>query len=78
MDTKTQLLDIVQDYVDFTAQEIEPDKSFKATVGMDSFIMMEMVGSIEDRFGISIPNCDLKNFNTLNDIISYIDYRKSA
>lgn len=45
---------------------------------MDSFIMMEMVGSIEDRFGISIPNCDLKNFNTLNDIISYIDYRKSA
>ena len=78
MDTKAQVLDIVQDYVDFPVEEIETDKSFKATVGMDSFIMIEMVSSIENRFGISIPNSDLKNFNTLNDIISYIDYRKSA
>lgn len=78
MDTKTQLLDIIQDYVDYPVEEIETDKSFKATAGVDSFVFIEMVGSIEDRFGISIPNGDLKNFTTINDIVSYIDYRKSA
>lgn len=78
MDTKIQLLDIIQDYVDCPVEEIGTDEAFKATVGVDSFIFIEMVGSIEDRFGISIPNSDLKKFNTLNDIITYIDYRKSA
>ena len=36
-----------------------------------------MVGSIEERFGIKIPNSDLLGFNTLDDIISYVDRKKA-
>lgn len=75
MNTKKDFLNILQIYVDFPADEIPTDQSFKASAGMDSFTLIELVSSLEDHFGFAIPNCDLCNFNTIDDIVGYIDSR---
>jgi acyl carrier protein len=36
-----------------------------------------MISSVEDHFGIRIPNGDLIAFKTVDDIVSYIE-RKAA
>lgn len=77
MSTKEEILDIIREYVDLPAEEIPTGEAFKMAAGMDSFIFIAMVGSIEERFGIRIPNSDLLGFNTLDDIIAYVD-RKEA
>ena len=77
MDVKAQLLDIIQDYVDFPASEIDTSAPFKEVAALDSFIFIELVSGIEERFLISIPNSDLREFRTLNDIIAYIEKRLS-
>ena len=78
MSTKEELLDIIREYVDLPAEEIPTDQAFKMASGMDSSIFISMVGSIEERFGIRIPNQDLATFHTIDDIITYIDRKKAA
>lgn len=77
MDTKETLLDIIREYVDVSADEINTDQAFKTAMGVDSFVFMAMISSIEERFNLSIPNSDLLTFKTLDDIIAYIDARKA-
>lgn len=75
MDVKKEFLGILQDYVDFPVEEVNTEEAFKAASGIDSFVFIEMIAQIESHFGISIPNADLKSFNTISDIIRYIDSR---
>ena len=77
MDTKETLLDIIREYVYVPTDEINTDQAFKTAMGVDSFIFMAMISSIEERFNLSIPNSDLLTFKTLDDIIAYIDARKA-
>ena len=72
MNVKNEFLDILQDYVDFPVNEIHTDEPFKAASGVNSFVFIEMISSVEDHFGIRIPNSDLLGFNTIDDIINYI------
>lgn len=78
MDTREVLLDIIREYVDVPADEINTNQAFKTAMGVDSFIFMAMISSIEERFDLSIPNSDLLTFKTLDDIIAYIDARRQA
>ncbi|MBR4774673.1 MAG: acyl carrier protein [Bacteroidales bacterium] len=73
MDIKAQLTEIIQDYVDFPASEIDPQMPLKEVAALDSFVLIELIASIEDRFCISIPNEDVKDFKTLNDMIKYLE-----
>ena len=75
MDVKKEFLDILQDYVDFPVEDVNTDEAFKAASGIDSFVFIEIIARIEEHFGISIPNADLKSFNTISDIIRYIEAR---
>ena len=78
MDIKKDFLSILQDYVDFPVEEIQTSEPFKAVSGIDSFVMMEIVNSIEDHFSIAIPNNDLVHFRSIDDIVGYIDKRLAA
>lgn len=73
MDIKGQLIEIIQDYIDFPASEIDPQVPLKTVAALDSFVLIELIASIEDRFCISIPNEDVKGFKTLNDMIEYLE-----
>ena len=78
MDIKRDFLSILQDYVDFPVEEIETSEPFKAVSGIDSFVMMEIVNSIEEHFSIAIPNNDLVHFRSVDDIVGYIGRRLAA
>lgn len=75
MDTRKELLDIIQDYVDVPLSEIDTAGSFREAGGVDSFVFIEMVSAIEEHFGISIPNADLAGFHSIDDIVRYLTGR---
>lgn len=77
MDVKEEFLTILQDYVDFPVDEIPTDDAFKSASGVDSFMLIEIISAIEDKFKISIPNADLNHFRSIDDIIRYIEMRLS-
>lgn len=77
MDVKKEFLNLLQDYIDFPVDEINTEESFKSVSGVDSFMLIELISSIEDKFKIAIPNSDLAHFKSVNDIVGYIGKRIS-
>lgn len=75
MDIKEELFGILQDYIDVPSEEIDLDESLKMASGLNSFVFLSMVSTIEEHFGVQIPNDKLVEFKTLNDIIHWIENR---
>ncbi len=75
MQIKDDFLGILQDYIDFPVEEIVTDMPFKAASGVDSYMMIEMIAAVEEHFGIKIPNRDIMQLKTVDDMVGYIQMR---
>lgn len=67
------LADIVEEVTGVTAASVQPEKSFADDLDIDSLSMVEIVVAAEERFGIRIPDDDVKNLNTVGDAVAYIE-----
>ena len=64
---------IISEYVDVPVTNIDSDMSLKGDIGIDSFGLISMLNDIESAFDVSIPDSALSDFQTLNDLYSYIE-----
>jgi acyl carrier protein len=53
--------------------DITPETSFADDLGMDSLMMVEVVISAEDRFGLIIDDDDWPRFKTVLDAARYVE-----
>jgi len=66
------LADIVNEIAGVPQEDVTPNKSFTDDLDIDSLSMVEIVQACEDKFGVSIPDDQVKNLKTVGDAISYI------
>ena len=52
--------------------DVQPDKSFTDDLDIDSLSMMTIVVNAEEKFGVRIPDDDVKDLSTVGDAVSYI------
>jgi len=65
------LRDLVVEELDADVAEVTLTASFIDDLGADSLDLFELVMSIEDEFGVAIPNEDLADIKTIQDILDY-------
>jgi acyl carrier protein len=53
------------------------EKSFVDDLDVDSLSMVEVVMACEDKFGVTIPDTEVKNLNTVADAVNYITANKA-
>ncbi len=68
-----KLQEIIVDELGVDAEEVTMEASFNDDLGADSLDLFELVMSIEDTFGVTIPNEELANIKTVKDAIDYIE-----
>lgn len=68
-----KLKQIISEYVDVPMDQIDDNMSLKNDIGIDSFGLISMLCEIEESFDIDIPESELSNFQTLQDMYSYIE-----
>ena len=56
-----------------TPADITPEKSFTDDLDIDSLSMVEVVMAVEDKFGVNIPDDEVKNLKTVGDAVAFID-----
>lgn len=56
-------------------EELLPTAHFEKDLGADSLDCMEIVLSLQQEFGISIPDEDLHSLHTLQDTMEYVHRR---
>lgn len=58
------------------AKAIKNDDKIIEDLGADSLDMIEMLMSLEDEFGISVPDDKAESLKTVKDIADFIDANK--
>lgn len=68
----TDLAEIINEETGLAADAVQLEKSFTDDLDIDSLSMMTIVVNAEERFGVRIPDDDVKNLKTVGDAVSYI------
>ena len=66
------LAEIIDEVAGVPADEVTPAKSFVDDLDIDSLSMVEIAVAAQDRFGVEIPDDELKNLKTVQDVIDYV------
>ncbi len=74
---RSGLADIVNEVAGIPAEEVQLDKSFIDDLDVDSLSMVEVVVAAEEKFGVTIPDDEVKNLTTVADAVTFIEKQQS-
>jgi acyl carrier protein len=70
---RADLAEIVNEVAGIPVEDVQLDKSFVDDLDVDSLSMVEVVVAAEEKFGVSIPDDEVKNLKTVGDAVSFIE-----
>ena len=70
------LATIVNEVAGVPVEDVQLDKSFVDDLDIDSLSMVEVVMAAEDKWGVKIPDSEVKNLKTVGDAVTFIATNK--
>ncbi len=64
--------EIVEEIAGVPADEVTPGKSFVDDLDIDSLSMVEIAVAAQDKFGVEIPDDQLKDLSTVQDVVNFV------
>ena len=64
--------EIIEEIAGVPADEVTPSKSFVDDLDIDSLSMVEIAVAAQDKFGVEIPDDQLKDLTTVQDVVNYV------
>jgi acyl carrier protein len=64
--------EIVEEIAGVPADEVTPNKSFVDDLDIDSLSMVEIAVAAQDKFGVEIPDNQLKDLATVQDVVNFV------
>lgn len=71
-----KLREIVVEQLGAEAENIKMDSTFVDDLAADSLDIVELVMSVEEEFGIEIPDGDAEKIVSIGDVVAYVKSRK--
>ncbi|MDT3443045.1 MULTISPECIES: acyl carrier protein [Pseudofrankia] len=71
-DVLAGLAEILEEVAGVDPADVTPEKTFIDDLDVDSLSMVEVVVAAEEKFGVKIPDDDVKTLKTVGDAVSYI------
>ncbi len=68
----TGLGEIIDEIAGVPADEVTAEKTFVDDLDIDSLSMVEIAVAAQDKFGVEIPDEQLKDLKTVQDVIDYV------
>ncbi|MGH3166694.1 MAG: acyl carrier protein [Trebonia sp.] len=66
------LAEIIDEVAGVPADEVSPEKTFVDDLDIDSLSMVEIAVAAQDKFGVEIPDEQLKDLKTVQDVINFV------
>jgi acyl carrier protein len=64
--------EIVNEIVGIPAEDVQADKAFIDDLDIDSLSMVEIIVAAEERFGVKIPDDEVKKLKSVGDAVNFI------
>lgn len=65
--------DLVADRLNHNIEDVTMEADLKEDLGADSFSYAEIGMLLEDSFNVTIPDLDLDQFQTVGDLVHYLE-----
>ncbi|MDQ4502277.1 acyl carrier protein [Sinomonas sp. ASV322] len=66
------LAEIINEETGLSTEAVQLEKSFTDDLDIDSISMMTIVVNAEEKFGVRIPDEEVKNLSTVGDAVDFI------
>ena len=64
---------ILAEQFDVEEDKVTADTDLQEDLGADSLDVVDLLMSIEDEFGVEIPDDEIENIETVGSLVSYIE-----
>jgi len=68
-----KLKEILVDQLDVEEENVTLEASITEDLGADSLDVVDLIMSLEEEFGLEIPDEEVENIKTVGDIVKYIE-----
>ena len=68
-----RIREIICDQLDLEEDKVTMDSEIMEDFEADSLDVVDLVMSIEDEFGLEVPDDQIENFRTVGDVVRYIE-----
>ena len=68
-----RIREIICDQLDLEEDKVTMDSDIMEDFEADSLGVVDLVMSIEDEFGLEVPDDQIENFRTVGDVVRYIE-----
>ena len=71
-----RIRDYLADQLEVEPEKITPDSDIMSDFEADSLDIVDMVMTLEDEFGIEVPDDAIENLRTVGDVVKFVDSHK--
>ena len=64
---------ILAEQFDVEEDKVTADTDLQEDLGADSLDVVDLLMSIEDEFGVEVPDNEIENIKTVGSLVSYIE-----
>jgi acyl carrier protein len=69
---RVALAEIIEEFIGVPGSDVIPEANLVDDLGIDSLSLVEIVVAAQDKFGVEIPDSDLKLLKTVHDVTNYV------
>lgn len=73
MKVKNKVIDIISETLDVDKKDITMKTNLIKDLDIESLDLVDLVGAFEEEFGVEIADKDIKDIQTVADIVEYIE-----
>ncbi len=77
MDIQKEVMSLIAKQLNLQLKDIKMSNAFITDLKADSLDVVELVMSLEEKFGISIPDEEAEKLETIQKMVDYIKKQKS-
>ncbi|MBQ8157135.1 acyl carrier protein [Candidatus Saccharibacteria bacterium] len=70
---ETKVISLIADTLEVDKDKITSDTNLIQDLEVESLDLVDLVAAFEEQFNIEIPDKDIKNLQTVGDIIAYAE-----
>lgn len=68
-----RVVEIIANQLQIDVDRIDGSSKVMEDLGADSLDVVEMLMTMEESFGISVPDEDIEDLITVNDVVAYVE-----
>lgn len=70
---KEEIISLIASVLEIPEENIQENTNLVNDLGLESLDLVDLVAAFENKYGVEILDKDIKNLQTVKDIIDYIE-----